>query len=135
MKKKYKFKKKFIISFLLLLILVTASLIYNKLDDWFEFCNHLKSNGVLKDFLICTSYDIIGRFDGIKLALWKNTIKKTQKFFPELEFHTETIITEGFLQAVLNKEFNIKNFKKEYNCRIDYIVPFIGYGNLYKTKD
>ena len=115
-------------------VYITASLIYKNIDNWFEFCNYLKDNNVLKDFLICTSYDIIGRFDGMKLALWKNTIRKTQQLFPKLKFHVEMILTEMFLQAVLNREFNIKQFEYEHDCRIDYIVPFIGYGKLYKTK-
>lgn len=113
---------------------ITASLIYKDLTDWFEFCTHLKEKDALKDFLICTSYDTIGRFDGSKLALWKNTIRKTKELFNDIEFHIETIITEDFLKSVLDNSFNIREFEKEYDCRIDYIVPFVGYGKLYKTK-
>jgi len=115
-------------------VYITASLIYKELNNWFEFCNYLNKNNVLDRFLICTSYDIVGRFDGLKLSLWKNTITKTKESFPNINFHVEMILTEMFLQAVLNREFNIKAFENKYACRIDYIVPFLGYGKIYKTK-
>lgn len=115
-------------------ILITASLIYSDLTNWIEFCNKLKDNNVEKDFLICTSYDTIGRFNEIKKEHWINTITTTQKLYPNIKFHIETIITEDFLQKVITNNFDIKNFENEYKCNIDYIVPFIGYSNLYKTK-
>lgn len=115
-------------------VYITASLIYKNIDNWFYFCNYLNKHKVLDKFLICTSYDIEGRFNTIKLALWNDTISKTKKFFPDIKLHVEMILTENFLQAVLNKKFDIKAFENKYDCKIDYIVPFLGYGNIYKTK-
>ena len=114
--------------------LVTAALMYNNPKDWFEFCNYIHSYNVDDKFLICTSYDFVGRFNDHKLKNWSNLMKETHEKYPNLMLHVEMITTEKFLQSVLNQSFNPKNFEKEYNCHINYMIPVTSYAKHSITK-
>ena len=54
------------------------------------------------------------------------------KLYPELKLHTETVITQYFIDAVLNDEFSITEFCNTYHTRLDYIEPTSGL--YYKDK-
>ena len=115
-------------------VLITTSMIYKNLDNFLEFCKYLNDNNVLDKFLICTSYDIIGRFTDNTKEIWNNNMKQIQLLYPNIKLHVEMILTQAFIESVLNNSFDIKAFNINYNCTTDYIVPFTGYGKLYKNK-
>lgn len=54
------------------------------------------------------------------------------KLYPELKLHTETVITQYFIDAVLNDDFSITEFCNTYHTRLDYIEPTSGL--YYKDK-
>lgn len=111
--------------------LVTTSLMFDNNSELLEFCDYIKD--YQDKFMICTSWDIIGRFDDKKLYNWQNNMLLLHKLYPNLKLHVEMITTEAFLKAVLMKELDLINFNKSYNCFTNYMLPMIGYGNLCKN--
>ena len=114
--------------------LITSSLMYSDNTKLIEFCDCLKEAHIENKFMICTSYDMIGRFDASKLKNWQTNMYLLKSLYPDLKLHVEMIVTEFFLKSILNDKLNLNDFKKKYNCEVDYIVPFIGYGKKHKTK-
>jgi len=114
-------------------IYITTALIYNMGNYLIPFLNHMRDLEVLNKILICTSYDNAYRFHTVeKEELWKSNMLKLYKLYPELGLHTEIIMTQFFIDAVLNDEFDIKEFQKKYHTRCDYIEPASGL--YYKDK-
>lgn len=107
---------------------------YDDPKHWFEFCDYIHIHDVDDKFLICTSYDFVGRFNHHKLYNWSNLMKETHKRYPNLMLHVETITTEIFLESVMNKTFNSKEFEKEYDCHINYMIPVTSYAKHSITK-
>lgn len=113
---------------------ITTSLIYEMDLYLIPFLAYLKQLNLLEITLLCTSYDLKYRFHTEKQEnLWKSNMLMLKETFPELYLHTEIIITQFFIDAVLNGEFNIADFKKNYNTDIDYSEPFVSF--CYKDKD
>lgn len=48
------------------------------------------------------------------------------ELYPELSIHTEIIVTQHFINAVLEDKFNITEFKNKFNTHVDYIEPASG---------
>ena len=92
------------------------------------FLTYLKELGILENCLLCTSYDLKYRFHTEeKKKLWEDNIIALDNLFPELKLHCEIIATGFFMQAVLDDEFSISDFKKRFNVAIDYIEPGSGF--------
>lgn len=114
-------------------IYITTSLIYDINNDLIPFLNYLRDLNILDKVLLCTSYDIKYRFNtDAREELWKTNMKFLHKMYPNLRLHIETILSQFFIDAVLNGQFNITEFSKTYNARIDYIEPTSGL--YYKNK-
>ena len=120
------------------LIYEDMSLLYKVLDRFFNF-EHFCKNGHWKCFVpenlvyFTTSYDIAYRFyTKEREDLWKNNMLKLHEIYPELRVHTETILTQFFIDAVNNDSFSITDFCNKYHTRIDYIEP--GSGLYYHDK-
>lgn len=107
--------------------LITTALMYDKQDDWFEFCNYIKKASVEDKFLICTSFDLIGRFNDKKLNNWSINMKITHELYPDLKLHVEMITTQVLLESIMNNTFKPKEFEQEYHCHINYMIPVTGY--------
>jgi hypothetical protein len=109
-------------------IYLTTSLIYdisNYLKPFLIYLNDLK---LLQKTLLCTSYDIAYRFyTKQREDLWKTNMLELHREFPQLKTHVETIITQKFIDAVLNDEFSIKKFCNIYHTRMDFIDPDSGF--------
>lgn len=106
---------------------ITTALIFDMNNYLIPFLNYLKSFGILDKTLLCTSYDVMYRFyTKEREDLWKNNMLKLYEMFPEMGLHTETILTQGFIDAVLNETFSITEFCKTYHTRMDYIEPASG---------
>jgi hypothetical protein len=54
-------------------------------------------------------------------------MKSLHNLYPLLKLHTETIVTGFFIDAVLNDEFNIRDFCNEFHTHIDYIEAGSGF--------
>ena len=114
-------------------IYVTTSLIYD-IDRYLKpFLVYLNSLNLLEKTLLCTSYDTSYRFyTKQREDLWKSNMLELHDEFPQLKTHVETIVTQHFVDAVLNNSFSIKDFCNTYNTRMDFIDPDSGF--FYKNK-
>lgn len=114
-------------------IYFTTALIFDIDLYLVPFLNYLRELNILSKCLLCTSYDTKYRFyTEQRENLWKNNMLRLHKDFPELKIHTETILTQYFIDSVLSNEFSITEFCNKYHTRIDYIEP--GSGLYYHDK-
>lgn len=114
-------------------IYIATSLIFDINVYLIPFLEYLKDIHLLDKVIICTSFDVKYRFHTQeKKELWKNNMLNLKIKYPFLSLHTEIILTEWFLNAVLNDDFNIINFENVFKTRIDYIEPSSGL--YYKDK-
>lgn len=112
---------------------VCTSLMFDINRHFVEFINYLNDNNLLDITLICTSYDTIYRFQNdTQLSLWENNMIELHNLFPTLKLHTETLLTQDFINKVLEDKFNIKEFCERFHTTIDYIEPSTGF--FYNTK-
>ena len=101
---------------------VTASLLRN-LDD-FKYCF---SNIHNKDkFIICTSYDTLGRFHWDTRDNWFQNIKELCNL--GYRVHTQVIATDAFINEALNSDimerinkYSMLDFKSPTVCRAEYL--------------
>ncbi len=109
-------------------IYFTTALIYDINKLLIPFLNYLRQLDLLKKCLLCTSYDIKHRFHTKeKQQLWIDNVNLIHELYPQLRIHTQIILTQYFIDAVLNNEFSIAQFQEKYKTRIDYIQPGSGF--------
>lgn len=114
-------------------IYVATSLIYDMKPYLLPFLDYLRKINIMDKVLLCTSYDLKYRFNVPgKQELWENNMLTLLKDYPDLKTHVETIMTQHFIDAVLNDTFSIKEFCEKYRTRVDYIEP--SSGMYYNTK-
>lgn len=109
-------------------IYVTTGLIFDIQPYLIPFLEFLRIWGISDKTLLCTSYDTKYRFHTPeKEELWKNNMKYIHEHYNEVKLHTEIIVTQDFINKVLDETFSITKFKEEYNTGIDYIEPSSGF--------
>lgn len=109
-------------------IYITTALIYDREKYLIPFLNYLRELKILDKVLLCTSYDVEYRFHTEQREnLWKDNMLFLSESYPELKKHTETILTQSFINAVLEDKFSISDFCEKYKTRIDYIEPASGF--------
>ena len=114
-------------------VLLTTSLIY-KPTQLLEFLDYIEKKQAIDKLLLCTSHDNIGRFRTAQsFKLWSDNMLLLHKCYPNLKVHTEQIVTNAFCEQVLDGRFDIANFAKYYNTRVDYLEP--NTGGYYKSKE
>lgn len=114
-------------------IYVATSLIFDIQVYLIPFLEYLKQLEILDKLILCTSFDVKYRFSSLdKKELWKKNVLFLNKNYPDIRLHTEIILTEWFLQAVLKNDFNVLQFQKAFNTSVDYIEPSSGL--YYKDK-
>lgn len=104
---------------------IATSLIFRNKSQLKYFLEYLGSNGILRKCMICTSYDTIGRFNDNNLQLWKSNIQFIKEKYPNLNVHTEMILTGDLIKRILDKSFSLPDFKKQYQTSIDFMSPHI----------
>lgn len=115
-------------------IYIATSLIFDISKYLLPFIEYMKKINILDKVIICTSFDVKYRFHTNEMKeLWKKNMLYLKSNFKELRLHTEIILTEWFLNAVLKDEFDIKAFEKVFKTSIDYIEPSSGL--YYKDKN
>lgn len=108
-------------------IYITASLMYDMDKSLLPFLHYLDDLKIINKVMICSSFDTMYRFKSyMEAERWKFNMKRLKEIFPSITLHTEIILTEAFIQSVLNDEFNIGNFKKEFQSGLDFIEPSSG---------
>lgn len=109
-------------------IYFTTALIYDIDKLLIPFLDYLRQLNLLEKCLLCTSYDIKHRFHTKeKQNLWIKNVNTIHQLYPQLRIHTQIIVTQYFIDAVLNNEFSITQFQEKYKTRIDYIQPGSGF--------
>lgn len=74
-------------------------------------------------FWIQVSYDPKGRYNAPgKFENWDKHLLNLQKY-PFIRFNVTTIMTEAFLQAVLSKELDLREFKNRYKNKFFFKQP------------
>lgn len=115
-------------------IYITASLMYDMDNYLLPFLHYLEKLNIINKVMICSSFDTIYRFKSyMETERWKFNMKRLKELFPSIILHTEIILTEAFMMSVLNDEFNIENFRKEFQTGLDFIEPSSGL--YYYNKD
>ena len=84
--------------------------------------------------LISTSYDTAGRYhlpNGKEI--WLNNLKTLKEKYPDLTCHTQTIVTQAFIEETLNEETNMIPRILEYGM-IDFKLPsiYIAHNDLFR---
>ena len=103
---------------------VATALMFDPNRYLIPFLDYLKKLNLLDITLLCTSYDLKYRFrTPYRKELWKANMLMLHEKYPELILHTEIIMTEFFMQAVLNDEFSITDFHNTFHTWIDYVHP------------
>lgn len=108
-------------------IYIATSLIFDMQSYLIPFLDYLQHLNILDKVILCTSFDVKYRFSTLdKKELWKNNMLYLKENYKNLRLHTEIILTEWFLKAILEKKFNLYNFSNVFNTSIDYIEPSSG---------
>lgn len=108
-------------------IYITTALIYDCNRYLLPFLDYLKALRILDKCLLCSSYDVAYRFyTEERRLLWESNVLMLHELYPELSIHTEIIVTQHFINAVLEDKFNITEFKNKFNTHVDYIEPASG---------
>lgn len=103
---------------------VATALMFDPNPYLIPFLDYLKEIGLLDITLLCTSYDLKYRFrNHYKKELWEANMLMLNEMYPELTLHTEIIMTEFFMQEVIDDKFSITDFHNRFHTWIDYVHP------------
>lgn len=103
---------------------VTTALMFDPKPYLIPFIDYLKKLGLIDITLLCTSYDSKYRFrNHYKKELWEANMIMLYEMYPELTLHTEIIMTEFFMQEVIDDKFSITDFHNRFHTWIDYVHP------------
>lgn len=108
-------------------VYLATSLIFDGTICLWSFLDYLRNLKLTNKLVLCTSFDVKYRFHTQeKKELWKKNVLHLKEKYPEIKLHTEIILTEWFLQAVLSNNFKLTDFSEVFNTSIDYIEPSSG---------
>lgn len=106
---------------------LATALMYESLDYLKAVLDIFLTHNCIDKVLICTSYDTRGRFFANKEQIWKNNMKIIKSMFPQIKLHTEMIVTQDLVDKVINDDFDIVSFQKQYDTHIDFLEPNCGF--------
>ena len=129
-------------------IYLATNLIYDFDRHLAKCLEFIRERGAQGRILICTSWDSAWRFSTAKKRmLWESNMRRLELEYPDFKKHIEIILTGDFIDLVLNNQFDIAEFSKMCNARIDFIEPTSGWyyndkkqlqavcPNFFPTKD
>lgn len=115
--------------------LITTALMSKDTHDWFEFCKFVHAHGYDKNTLVCTSYDRLYRFKGNTEHYWYDTLKESQRRYPDMKFHVEMILTGYLVDDLLANPRYIAELSDKFGARIDFNIPYVPYcSNVTKAE-
>lgn len=101
-------------------VFIMLSFMRSVLPDLDEVISIFDSEGVLNKVLWCTSYDETGRFHTKEQKqIWINNIEKYSK---NIRIHTEMIMTEPMINAIIDGNVSLKWFF-DRGVSVDFIRP------------
>lgn len=103
---------------------INTNILY-KLDFLESILDIFEERNLTNRINFTTSYDVNGRFKSKAVEdLFKKNIKILHSKYPNLMIIANTILTNTFCNMVLNGEYNIENFEKEFGVTVNPI-PYI----------
>ena len=85
---------------------------------------------LIKRIHFTTSADDFGRFvNKTSKNLFYKNLKYIRSKYPDLYIICNIILTDSFCDAILNDQFNIKEYKTKYNVDVN-TIPYIKYGTI-----
>lgn len=115
-------------------IFIATSLLYN-IGDYLLPCLKAidKVLGCLDKIVICTSWDKAYRFKSKEQQLlWCKNMLYLGNKYPQVDLHTEIILTQCFIDFVNAGVWDIDMFKQVFRTSVDFIEPASGL--YYKDK-
>lgn len=114
-------------------LFLMTNLIYNKDIELAKCLDYIKSIGHIKDTVICTSYDLKGRFHNADaLQMYKDNCEYIKN---NLDLHIEMILCSSLLDSIIDNTFSLKDFYKEYTDNVDFIPPYPGIDRKHLPND
>ena len=107
---------------------VTATLTDKTPKDLVEFLNFVKENwNGNGHLLICTSYDVIGRFHTEEKKLnWEENMSLIPQIDPRIELNTTMILTGALIDTYLDNKITFLDFTTKYKTGIMIKHPNAG---------
>ena len=108
-------------------VFITTSLLFDIKDSLVPVLQTLKRLfNMEKKIVLCTSWDKEWRFGNGQQALWSKNMLWLKNHFPDVELHTEMILTQPLIDSVISGEIDLNLFKQIFRCNIDFIEPSSG---------
>ena len=106
------------------LLYINTNLIYSNTSCLYDLLELININNLFDKLKFTTSFDIAGRFNEDTKQLMLNNLHDIKYYFPNINIVVNTILTKPCCNAILNNEFNVKEFMEEYKCWVN-LVPYI----------
>lgn len=110
------------------LIYINTNLLYelnNIVECLIPIFKSYNDNNILERIRFTTSYDIYGRFSSVeKQKLFLQNLQYIKQTIPELNIVVNMILTKQFCKSIINDQFNIFDFCKNYNISVN-LIPYI----------
>lgn len=114
-------------------LFLMTNLIYDKNVEFENCINYIDSIGHLNDTVICTSFDLEGRFhNDSALKLFKTNCDYVKS---KLGLHIEMVLSYSLMKGVLDNKFSFKNFFEEYTDNVDFMPPYPGIEKRHLPED
>lgn len=119
----------FMIAGVINLLYINTNLIYKDLTGIVRLLQRIKILNLFDRLRFTTSYDTEGRFKSLEdKDLMLSNLKLLTGIYDKLQTVTNIILTKPTCQAIINKEFSIKDFMNNFNCWVN-LIPYIVLNN------
>lgn len=119
----------FMIAGVIDLLYINTNLIYKDLTGIVRLLQRIKILNLFDRLRFTTSYDTEGRFKSLEdKDLMLSNLKLLTGIYNKLQTVTNIILTKPTCQAIINKEFSIKDFMNNFNCWVN-LIPYIVLNN------
>ena len=103
---------------------INTNLLYEDVAFLTEFLNIFQTYSLFDRLKFTTSWDLVGRFrDNSAEELWERNMRSVKSKFPKLKIVTNLILTKSLCSAIVNNEFDVVNFEKEFS-EVN-LIPYI----------
>ena len=118
------------------LLYLNTNLIYDDMSGLFDTLNIIQENNLFERLKFTTSYDLEGRYSTPeKELLFKSNLKLLKEKYPDIHIVTNTILTKQVCKAIINGNYDINEWMKEYQCYVNLIPYIVLDKNLMASRD